>query len=40
MMDRRRETSALAQACVSVMNDDVSVDMLRRNLVYTTAGVL
>lgn len=29
----------LAQACMPIMNDDVSIDMLRSNLVYATAGV-
>jgi len=34
------EGSALAQACVPVMNDSVGIDMLRSNLVYATAWAL
>jgi len=32
--------NALAQACMSIMDDKVSIDMLRGNLIHTTAGVL
>lgn len=39
-IDRRRETNALAQACMSIMNYGVSVDVLRRNFIYTAAVVL